>query len=234
MIRPALTLRRRRILIDVGTQRDLFTADGKACIRNHRRILANIRRVMAWVRKEHIRVISTVRLFEEDGIHHGPAYCLAGTEGACKIRYTHLARSVAYSSDGYTDFPRDLFERYDQVIQELRSEDPFEEPRADRILSEVKATDFLVLGAPVETSVKFMVLGLLMRRRNVIVLSDAVGSLEKHAAEIALRQMQAKGARLVDSKSLVGSSHLRKVGICSCDRCQGRVLKVAADSDCSD
>lgn len=234
MIRPALTLRRRRILIDVGTQRDLFTAEGKACIRNHRRILANIRRVMAWVRKEHIRVISTVRIFENDGVHHGPSYCLAGTEGARKIRYTHLAHSLAYASDGYTDFPRDLFERYDQVIQEIRSDDPFEEPRADRILSEVKATDFLVIGAPIETSVKFLVLGLLLRRRNVIVLADAVGSFEKHVAEIALRQMQAKGARLIDSKSFVGNTHLKKVGICSCDRCQGRLVKVAADSDMTD
>lgn len=233
MIRPALTLRRRRILIDVGTQRDLLTADGKACIRNHRRVLANIRRVMAWARKEHIRVISTVRVFENDGIHHSP-YCLAGTEGACKIRYTHLARSLAYPSDGYTDFPRDLFERYDQVIQEVRSDDPFEEPRADRILSEVKATDFLVIGVPAEISVKFLVLGLLLRRRNVIVLADAVGSFEKHAAEIAFRQMQAKGARLIDSRSFVGATHLKKIGVCLCDRCQGRLLKVAADSESAD
>jgi nicotinamidase-related amidase len=218
----------------VGTQRDLFTADGKACIRNHRRVLANIRRIMAWARKEHIRVISTVRVFEDDGIHHAHTYCLAGTDGVRKIRYTHLPRSLTFPSDGYTDFPRDLFERYDQVIQEIRSEDPFEEPRADRILSEVKATDFLVIGAPIETSVKYLVLGLLMRRRNVIVLADAVGSFEKHAAEIAMRQMLAKGARLIDSKSFVGNSHLRKVGACSCDRCQGRLLKVGADSETSD
>ncbi len=230
MIRPALTLRRRRILIDVGTQRDLFTADGRACIRNHRRVLANIRRVMAWARKEHIRVISTVRIVGTGGNHHPLAYCLAGTDGARKIRYTLLARSMAYASDGYTDFPRDLFERYDQVIQEIRSDDPFEEPRADRILSEVKATDFLVLGAPVETTVKF----LLLRRRNVILLTDAVGSLEKHASEIALRQMQAKGARLIDSKSFVGSTHLKKIGLCSCDRCQARLLKVTADAESVD
>lgn len=231
MMRPALTLRRRRILIDVGTQRDLFTADGKACIRNHRRVLANIRRVMAWARKEHIRVISTVRVFNPAGSRFSTPYCVAGSEGARKLRYTYLARSLVYPSDGYTDFPRDLFERYDQVIQEVRSDDPFEEPRADRILSEVKATDFLVIGAPIETSVKFLVLGLLLRRKNVIVLADAVGSLEKHASEIALRQMQAKGAKLLDSKAIVGVSRLKKVGTCSCDRCQGRMAKAAAEAD---
>lgn len=233
MIRPALTLRRRRILVDVGTQRDLFTADGKACIRNHRRILANIRRVMAWVRRDHIRVISTVQLFNGNGNGNGykHPYCLAGTDGARKIRYTQLGHCLEFASDGYTDFARDIFEQYDQVIQEIRSDDPFEEPRADRILSEVKATDFLVIGGPAETTVKYMVLGLLLRRKNVTVLTDAVGSIEKHASEIALRQMQAKGARLIDSKSLVGTGHLQLVGICSCDRCRGRMLKVGVEQD---
>ena len=66
---------------------------------------------------------------------------------------------------------------------------------------------------------------------DVIALADAVGSLEKHASEIALRQMQAKGAKLLDSKAIVGVSHLKKVGICSCDRCQGRLLKAAAEAD---
>ncbi len=229
MIRPALTLRRRRILVDVGTQRDLFTADGKACIRNHRRVLANIRRVMAWVRKNHIRVISTVQFFNSD--LQKRSYCIAGTDGARKISYTQLAHFLEFPSDGYTDFSRDLFDQYDQVIQEIRSSDPFEEPRADRILSEVKATDFLVIGGPTETTVKYMVLGLLLRKKNVTVLTDAIGSIEKHPSEIALRQMQAKGARLIDSKTLVGGGRLQRVGICSCDRCRGRLLKVCAEQD---
>ena len=229
MIRPVLTLRRRRILIDVGTQQDLFTADGKSCIRNHRRVLANIRRVMAWARKDHIRVISTVQVFNGNGRPH--SCCVAGTDGVRKISYTRLNRAITFTSDGYTDFPRDIFDQFDQVIQEIRSDDPFEEPRADRMLSEVKATDFLIVGGLAETAVKYMVLGLLLRRKNVTVLTDAVGSIEKHPAEIAFRQMQAKGARLIDSKSLFGVGHLQLVGACSCDRCRGRLQKVGAEQD---
>lgn len=231
MIRPVLTLRRRRILIDVGTQRDLFTAEGICCIRNHRRVLANIRRVMAWVRKNHIRVFSTVQVFNGHVNGRRHCCCMAGADGVRKISYTRLCRAVQFASDGYTDFARDLFDRYDQVVQEIRSDDPFEEPRADRILSEVKATDFLIIGGPAETTVKYMVLGLLLRRRNVTVLTDAVGSIEKHPSEVAFRQMQAKGARLIDSKSLLGGGHLQLVGACSCDRCRGRLQKVGAEQE---
>lgn len=223
MIRPILNLRRKRILIDVGTQRDLFTADGKNCIRNHRRVLANIRRVMAWTRKENIRVISTVTLCGPNG--RGLGYCVAGTDGARKIRYTLRNRHADFASDGYTDFSREVLDEFDQVILEVRSEDPFEEPRCDRVLSEVKATDFIVIGGPIETTVKSVVLGLLLRQRSVTVLTDAVGSLEKNAADIALRQMQAKGARLTESKSLFGAGHLHLVHACPCDRCRGRLQK---------
>lgn len=222
MIRPVLTLRRKRILVDLGTQRDLFTADGKCCIRNHRRVLANIRRVMAWARKDHIRIISTVQICNG---HNGSAF-QAGTDGVKKIRYTLRDRFVEYPSDGYTDFPRNVFDQHSQIILQLRSEDPFEEPRAERILSEIKATDFLIIGGPIETSVKTTVLGLLVRKRNVTLLTDALGYLEKNASEIALRQMQAKGAKLIDSKSMFGASHLHLVGACNCDRCQGRMQKI--------
>ncbi len=225
MIRPILNLRRRRILIDVGTQRDLFLADGKSCVRNHRRVLANIRRVMAWTRRDNIRVISTVVASAANG--RGLGYCVAGTDGTRKLRYTLRHRHARYASDGYTDFPRDVFDTYDQIILECRSEDPFDEPRCDRVLSEVKATDFIVIGAPLETTVKALVLGLLIRRRSVIILTDAVGSLEKNAAEIALRQMQAKGAKLMDSRSLFGAGRLQRVLACDCDRCRGRLQKSA-------
>lgn len=231
MIRPILNLRRKRILIDVGTQRDLFLADGKNCVRNHRRVLANIRRVMAWTRKENIRVISTVTLSVPNG--RGLGYCVAGTDGARKLRYTLRHHHADFASDGYTDFARSVLDEYEQVILEVRSEDPFEEPRCDRILSEVKATDFIVIGGPTETTVKAVVLGLLLRQRSVTVLTDAVGSLEKNAADIALRQMQAKGAKLNDSKSLLGTGRLQHVYACACDRCRGRLQKnhLTADTE---
>ncbi|MCI0499623.1 MAG: isochorismatase family protein [Planctomycetales bacterium] len=221
MIRPIIKLRKKRILIDVDTQRDLFLADGKACVRNHRRVLANIRRVMAWTRKEQIRTISTALIHSSGG--NGNGFCLVGTEGICKIPYTLRNRRILFDSSDSTDLPRELLRASDQVILCKRTEDPFDEPRAERVLTEARAAEFIVIGGPIETSVLYTVLGLLIRNKPVTVIVDAVGSREKTAADVAMRKMQAKGAKLVDSKSLLGATHLRLVNACRCDRCRGRI-----------
>jgi len=52
----------RYFLIDIDTQRDFLLAGGDACIRNHRKVLARIRRVMAWARRENIPIISTAEV----------------------------------------------------------------------------------------------------------------------------------------------------------------------------
>ncbi|MCE5185773.1 MAG: cysteine hydrolase family protein [Planctomycetaceae bacterium] len=221
MIRPIITLKKKRILIDVDTQRDLFVADGKKCVRNHRRVLANIRRVMAWARKDHVRIISTAQAHLPEG-HSKPDFCVVGTEGISKLPYTLRHRRYTFEAGDGTDVPREMLNEFDQIILFKRTDDPFEEPRAERILTELKASEFVVIGGPAETSVLATVLGLMLRGKQVTVLTDAVGSLEKSAAEIAFRKMQAKGAKLIESKALFGSTHLRLVNACTCDRCRGR------------
>ena len=223
MIRPILTLRKKRILIDVDTQKDLFLADGKACVRNHRRVLANIRRVMAWARRDQVRTISTIQCHHPGG--HEMEFCLSGTPGVCKLPYTLRNRRITFESGDTTDFSRNLLQKNDQIILCKRTIDPFDEPRAERILTEAKASEFVVIGGATETSVLYTVLGLLTRGKTVTVLSDAVGSHEKSAAEIALRKMRAKGARLIESKTLFGSSSLRLVNACTCARCRGQMQK---------
>jgi nicotinamidase-related amidase len=223
MIRPVITLRRKRILVDIDTQRDFFTADGKACIRNHRRVLANIRRLCAWARLKNIRMVSTVRLAQPNDA--GNPVCVAGTDGAHKIKYTVRNKYITFQADGCTDLPREIFREHDQVILCKRCPDPFEEPRADRILSELKVTEFIIFGALAEEAIKKTALGLLARRKNVTILTDAIGYHDREAAEVALRQAEAKGAHLLETKAALGVSHLHLIGVCTCERCQGKMQK---------
>ena len=221
MIRPIITLRRRRIIIDIDTQKDFFLANGAACIRNHRRVIANIRRVIAWARYKNIRMVSTVQVHE--GCNGG--YCLAGSEGQEKLSYTLRDRYKNFAADGCTDLPREILKDYDQVVLDKRTFDPFDEPRADRVFSELVADEFIIIGAPVEDAVKATALGLLARRKNITILTDAVGAIDSAAAKIALKKIQAKGAKLIETKSLCGASHLQMVGACQCDRCRGKMKK---------
>ncbi len=223
MIFQLMKNRRRQVLVDINTQNDFLLASGKACIRNHRRVLAHIRRMIAWARIKDVPVISTCEVYPNNNNNDdGPVkYCLDGTDGQKKVRYTVLANRVSFAADGNTDLPRDMLKQYQQIILHKRCVDPFDEPRIDRLLSEVKAAEFILIGASAEGAVKAAALGLLQRGKNVTVVVDAVGSHNNKEAKMALRKMQAKGAKLIETKMLAGTSHLRLVGACDCESCQG-------------
>jgi len=225
MIRQLIGTRRKRILIDINTQRDFFLAEGSACIRNHRRVLAHIRRTMAWARYRNISIVSICEVYPNNNGSSAINYCLDGTDGQKKIRYTLLSNQASFPADGSTDLPADILRRHRQIILHKRCLDPFDEPRIERLLSEVRANEFVLIGASAEGAVKATALGLLQRGRRVCVVTDAVGSHNKREAKLAFRKMKAKGAKLVETKKLAGTSHLRLVGACNCERCRGQVGK---------
>ncbi len=233
MIRQLIRRRRRRVIIDVNTQKDFFLANGAVCIRNHRRILGRVRRIMAWARLNNIPVISTCEVYSGNskgndngnGNGNGHAYCIAGTEGQKKIAYTLNNSRISFAADDSTDLPTDVLVRYNQIILHQRCSDPFDEPRIERLLTEIKANEFIVIGANTEDSVKSAVLGLLQRGKKVIVVADALGLQDKNKAQLAIRKMEAKGAKVIETKKLAGVSHLRQVGACECPSCQGQTGK---------
>ncbi|UCE47298.1 MAG: isochorismatase family protein [Phycisphaerales bacterium] len=230
MILQLVKSRRKQILVDIDTQKDFLLAQGKACIRNHRRVLAHIRRVMAWARTQNIPIISTAEVYPDNNGESSVNYCVDGTDGQKKIRYTLFNDRVTFVADGNTDLPRDMLRRYKQIILHKRCVDPFDEPRIDRLLSEVRANEFYLVGTTLEGAVKMTALGLLQRGKPVTVIVDAVGSRSKKEAMLTLRKMETKGAKLIDTKKLAGTSHLRLVGTCGCESCQGAGRKASANT----
>jgi nicotinamidase-related amidase len=221
MILQLVRTRRKQILIDIDTQKDFLLADGKACIGNHRRVLAHIRRVMAWARYSNVPIISTAEVHPNHNNESEASYCIDNTDGQRKIHYTLFNKRLSFAADGNTDLPRDILRRYKQIILHKRCVDPFDEPRIDRLLSEVRANEFILVGTSLEGAVQATALGLLQRGKTVTVVVDAVGSHNKKEAKLALRKMETKGARLIETKKLAGVSHLKHVGACQCESCRG-------------
>lgn len=227
MMLQMVRAKRRQVLVDINTQRDFFLADGVVCIRNHRRVLAHVRRLMAWARSRDIPIISTCEVYPDHNGQSEPHYCIDGTVGQLKIPYTVVGNRISFAADGNTDLPRDMLRRYRQVVFHKRCVDPFDEPRIDRVLSEVCAAEFILMGATAEGAVKAAVLGLLQRNKRVSVVIDAVGYHDNREAKMAFRKMEAKGARLIETRRLAGTSHLRVVGACHCESCQRISQRVA-------
>ena len=230
MILQLVKSSRKQILIDIDTQKDFLLAGGKACIRNHRRVLAHIRRMMAWARSKNVPIISTAEVYPSNNGDDTAGYCIDGTDGQKKIHYTLVNNRICFAADGNTDLPRDMLRRHRQVILHKRCVDPFDEPRIDRLLSELRASEFILVGASLEGAVKMTALGLLQRGKKVTIIIDAVGTHNNKDAKLALRKMETKGAKLIETKKFAGTSHLKQVGICHCESCQGRAQKALGNN----
>lgn len=228
MILQLVRSRRKQVLIDVDTQKDFLLADGKACVRNHRRVLGHIRRVMAWARIKGVPIISLAEVHPDNNGDSEYTHCIDGTKGQMKVAYTLVRNRISFPADGHADLPRNMLRQYAQIILHKRCVDPFGEPRIDRLLSEMRANEFLVIGSTAEGAVKATALGLLQRGKNVTVITDAVGSRNKREAKLAIRKVEAKGARLIETKRIAGTSHLRHVGACDCESCKGLTRKASA------
>ena len=220
MILQLLKKQRRHLLVDIDTQRDFLLAGGNACIKNHAEVLAHIRRMMAWARREHIPIISTAEVHRNNNGYSKICRCIDFTDGPKKIPYTLLSNRASFPADDKNALPADLLYAHRQIILHKRCVDPFDEPRIDRLFSEVQADEFILIGAGTEDAVKATALGLLHRGKNVRVVVDALGSHNRREAKLALRAMEAKGAKLIETKDLAGVSHLRRVGTCGCKSCR--------------
>jgi len=219
MILQLLDKRSRHVLIDIDTQRDFLLAGGHACVWNHSEVLANIRRVMAWARHQDISIISTAEV-RPNGTATKTGCCIDGTNGQRKIAYTLLCERASFPADDKNALPADLLRAHRQIILHKRCADPFEEPRIERLLSEIRAEEFILIGTGAEDAVKATALGLLHRGKNVTVVVDALGSHDRKEAKLAIRKLRAKGANLISTRNLAGASHLRQVRACRCPRCR--------------
>jgi nicotinamidase-related amidase len=205
MIMPIISLNQKRVVIDIDTQRHFFTSGSTVCVRDHRRVLANILRVVNWARHENVGIYSTVQLLGDECRQGLPVTVL---ERYGKMNHTYGRRYAAVKADDCTDLPDGVLEQQNQVILYKRSYDPFGERKVDRILTELQASEFILIGALTEAAVKTTALGLLARQKNVTVVTDATGSFAAEPGEVALRIMAERGVRLVSTKDLLAFSCL--------------------------
>lgn len=198
MIMPALESGRKRVIIDIDTQRHFFTNEGMVRVGNYQQTLANIQKILHWAVQKNISIISTIQIYSG----HNGNLCMIDPEGQKKVTPALCSSRTSFPADDHTDLPPQILAEYDQVIFCKRCFDPFEEPRIDRILSELQADEFILIGAVTEGSVRATAHGLLSRQKNVTIVYDATGSYERKAGEIVFRQMLVRGANLISANEL--------------------------------
>ncbi len=187
------------VLVDLGTQYDYCDAHGRRPVANVEELIPALRRTVAWAKRNRTPVISSLeshRAFEYAD-NELECSCRDGSNGQRKIGFTIFPQSICIEADNTLSCPLDLFEAHQQIIFRKRSEDLLENPKADRFLSQLDTKEYIVFGIALENSVKALALGLLARQKRVLVVTDACGFWNRARAELAKRQMIAKGAQFI-------------------------------------
>lgn len=193
-----------RVLVDLNTQCDFLLSRGALPVANREQIIPTIRRIMAWARIRRHPVISSLDAHRLEESPNGlPRHCVDHTPGQRKMPFTLLPRRLLLHGDNTFDVPLEPFRRYNQLIFTKRSLDFLSNPKADRLINEIDVQCFVLFGVVTEHCVKAAVLGLMARGRHVAVVTDACGHWSRLDAELALRQMEAKGAQLLTAEELV-------------------------------
>jgi nicotinamidase-related amidase len=192
------------ILVDIATQQDFLVTNAPMAVQNRAEILPNIRALIGWARGQRLRVISCLQACRPgDDFNGHPRHCVDGTPGQKKLPYTLLPKRLMVEADNSYSVPYDLMSRYQQVIFYKRTEDVLANPKADRVFNELQPDRYILFGVGLESWIKLLALGLLVRHKPVTVVSDACGYWDASAADLVLRQLEAKGIQLSKTSELV-------------------------------
>lgn len=194
------------VILDLNTQRDLFTPEGAYPVFQADKLIEPLKAFFSFAHKNLIPIIST-RLHHltppiTSHAHRGHSrpICTPTTPGYSKIPATTLRRRTEWQLDCETSLPVDGFRNTQQFVFDLPSLNLFECPRLDRLLSEMTAETFVLVGAPIEHTVRTAVLGLLARRHKVAVISDCLGMWDPYEGDMALRQIESKNITWLTAK----------------------------------
>jgi len=193
------------VLLDVSTQNDFLLENGVCPVRNHVDLVPQLRKVIAWAKRNQVPVISAVDSHRQQEFNREklPPHCIDGTEGQRKVDFTVFGSYVKVEGDNTLAVPVDLFSRHQQVIFRKRTNDLFANPKADRFVCHLPAAEYILIGAGLENALRAAALGLLTRNKSVSIVADACGFWDGQEADLTLRVLQAKGVGVINVEELV-------------------------------
>lgn len=194
------------VLLDVSTQRDYLAPYGAHRVPNADHIAGPIKHLMAYARWAHLPTLSCVDVWRPSEVCGvAQPFCVSGTLGQRKIAHTLLPNHLLIESDNCLCIPLDVFEQHQQVILIKRHRDPFTNPKLDRLLTELPVRRFVIFGVGLETSLRLLVLGLLLRHRQVLLIQDACGHWSADEAEMTRRQLEAKNCAMMSAAEFIAA-----------------------------
>jgi len=179
------------VFVDVDTQLDFLYPSGALYVPGAECLVPAIAHLNRYAAAHGIRIVSTTDAHTEDDpeFREWPPHCIGGTMGQRKPAATRLEHGVVIPN---RDGPFSL-EGAQQILLEKQTIDAFATRSLPRVLEELGAERFVLYGVVTEICVLCAARGLLSRGKSVVLVRDAVQSLDAPKAARALEQIQSLG-----------------------------------------
>ncbi len=183
---------------EVDVQADFMLPGGKLYVPGAEKLLPNIRKLTDAARRDEVFLVSHGCFHPADDpeFKQFGEHCVKGTPGAEFVPEA-LTNGFARVENRSTDrLPEDL-SKYQQIVLEKQTLDIFQTHHADTLVERLGRTpEFVVFGVVTEYCVSCAAKGLLLRKRRVTVVKDAIETLDPQAGGKTLAELQSLGARM--------------------------------------
>jgi nicotinamidase/pyrazinamidase len=182
------------VFLDVDTQLDFLFPAGALYVPGVERIVGAIGDLNRYAVAHGIPVLSTTDAHSENDPEFAswPPHCIAGTLGQHKPAATLLDQRIVIPNG---DAPFQLAGAQ-QIILEKQTIDAFATRTMPRVIDALRADRFVVYGVVTEICVLCAARGLLARGKQVVVVRDAVQSLDQEKADQTLHEIQQSGGTI--------------------------------------
>jgi len=193
------------VFVDVDTQADFMLPGGRLYVPGAEKLLPTLARLRDFAEQHNIPVLTSTDAHPTDAreFEQWPPHCVRGTPGQLKVPETLVRKYMIVPQERRTLLTDEELYRYRQWILEKDDLDLFTNPQADDLVRRLDAERYVVYGVATEYCVKLAVKGLLERKRPVTLLVDAIREIKPEDGQAVLRELQASGAKLAESKEVL-------------------------------
>jgi nicotinamidase/pyrazinamidase len=193
---------RKTIFWEVDVQMDFMLPGGKLYVPGAEKIIPNIGRLADAAREGSVFLVSScdAHAANDPEFKKFPPHCIRGTPGARILAEGVAGDALRIPNDASFRSPED-FSGYTQAIIEKQTLDVFKNPHAGALVERLGGgAEYVVFGVTTEYCVGLAARGLLEREHKVAVVEDAIAALDAEAGRRTLKELQARGARLISTE----------------------------------
>jgi nicotinamidase/pyrazinamidase len=193
------------VFVDVDTQADFMLPGGRLYVPGAEKLLPTLARLRDFAEQHNVPVLTSTDAHATDDpeFEQWPPHCVRGTPGQLKVPESLVRKYMVVPQERRTLLTDEELHRYRQWILEKDDLDLFTNPQADDLVRRLDAEQYVVYGVATEYCVKFAAKGLLERKRPVTLLVDAIKEIKSEDGQAVLRELQAAGAKLAESKEIL-------------------------------